>query len=68
MVDEYNNTVHRTIKMKPIDVTSEFYTEYNQDSNQNQPNFEFGDRVRISKDKNIFAKSYTQNWSAKLCC
>ena len=54
--------------MKPIDVTSEFYTEYNQDSNQNQPNFEAGDRVRISKDKNIFAKSYTQNWSAKLCC
>ena len=25
--DKYNNTVHRTIKMKPIDVTSDSYAE-----------------------------------------
>ena len=29
-----NNTVHKTIKMKPIDVTSGFYVEYNEDSNK----------------------------------
>ena len=34
MVNKYNNTVHRTIKMKPIDVTSDSYAEYNQDSNK----------------------------------
>ena len=25
IVNEYNNTVHRTIKMKPTDVTSDSY-------------------------------------------
>ena len=32
IVNEYNNTVHRTIKMKPVDVTSDSYAEYNEDS------------------------------------
>ena len=32
IVNKYNNTVHRTIKMKPIDVTSDSYPEYNEDS------------------------------------
>ena len=34
-IDKYNNTVNRTIKMKLIDVTSNFYAEYNEDSNEN---------------------------------
>ena len=63
IVNKYNNTVHRTIKMKPIDVTSDSYAEYNEDSNEKDPKFKVGDRVRISKYKNIFAKRYTQNWS-----
>ena len=49
-------TVHRTIKMKPIDVTSESYAEYNGDSNEKDPKCKVGDRVRISKYKNIYAK------------
>ena len=52
--DKYNNTVHRTIKMKPIEVTSDFYAEYNDD------------HVRISKYKTIFAQRYTQNWSKEV--
>ena len=63
IVNKYNNTVHRTIKMKPIDVTSDSYAEYNEDSNEKDPKFKVGDHVRISKYKNIFAKGYTQNWS-----
>ena len=47
--------------MKPIDVKSDFYAEYNEDSNEKYPKFKAGDRVRISKYKNIFAKGYTQN-------
>ena len=43
------NTVHRSIKMKPIDVTSNSYTEYNENSNKKDPNFKVGDHVRISK-------------------
>ena len=39
IVDKYNNTVHRIIKMKPVDVTSDFYAEYNEDSNEKHPKF-----------------------------
>ena len=66
IVNKYNNTVHRTIKMKPIDVTSDSYAEYNEDFNKKDPKFKVGDHVRISKYKNIFAKGYTKNWSEEV--
>ena len=62
IVDKYNNRVHRTIKMKPIDVISDSYAEYIEDSNITNPKFKVGDHVRASKYKNIFSKWYTQNW------
>ena len=31
IADKYNNTVHRTIKMKPIEVTGDYYSGYNED-------------------------------------
>ena len=34
IVDNYNNTYHRTIKMKPIDVKPDSYAEYNVGSNE----------------------------------
>ena len=49
--------------MKPTDVTSDFYAEYNEGSNEKDPKFRVCDRVRISKYKNIFAKGYTPNQS-----
>ena len=49
IVDKYNNAVHRTIKMKPIDVASDSYDEYSQDSNVTKPKFKVGDHVKISK-------------------
>ena len=54
IVDEYNNTVHRTVKL--TDVTSDCYAEYDEDSNEKDPKFNVGDHVRISKYKNIFVK------------
>ena len=66
IVNKYNNTVQRTIKMKPIDVTSDSYAEYNEDFNKKDPKFKVGDNVRISKYKNIFAKGYTPNWSEEV--
>ena len=66
IVNKCNNTAHRTIKMKPIDVTSNSYAEYSEDSNEKDPKFEVGDYVRISKYKSIFAKGYTQNWSEEV--
>ena len=61
IVNKYNNTVHRTIKMKPSDVTNNSYAEYNEDSSKKYPKFKVGDQVRISKYKNIFAKGYAPN-------
>ena len=37
IVNKCNNTVHKTIKMKPIDVTDDSYAEYNEDSNKKDP-------------------------------
>ena len=65
-VNKYNNTAHRSIKMKPIEVISDSYGEYNEDSNKNDPKFNVGDSVRISKCKNIFAEGCTQNWSEEV--
>ena len=61
IVNKYNNYYHRTIKMKPIDVTDDSYAEYNEDFNKKDPKFKVGDHVRISKYKNIFAKGYAPN-------
>ena len=58
IVDEYNNTYDKTIKMKPIDVKSDSFAEYNEEPNEKDPKFKVGDHVRISKHKNIFAKVY----------
>ena len=64
IVDKYNNTVHRTIKIKPTEVIDDYYVEYNEDtSNIKNPKFKVGDHVRIFKYKNIFAKGYIPNWS-----
>ena len=66
IVNKYNNRFHRTIKMKPIEVTSNSYAEWNENSNEKDSKFKAGDRVRISKYKNIFAKGYTQDWSEEV--
>ena len=63
IVNKYYNTVHKTIKMKPNNVTSGSYSEYIDDFNKKNPKFKVGDHVRISKYKNTFAKGYTPNWS-----
>ena len=39
IVDEYNNTFQITIKMKPADVKSDAYLQYNKDSNEIDPKF-----------------------------
>ena len=62
IVDEYDNTFHKTIKIKPIDIKLDSYSVYNVESNEKDPKFKAGDHVRISKYENIFAKVYTPNW------
>ena len=52
--------------MKPIDVQSDSFAEYNEESTGKDPKFKVGDHVRISKYKNIFAKGYAPNWSEEI--
>ena len=61
IVNKYNNTIHRTIKMKPIDVTSDSFAEYNEDSNNKNSKFKVGDNARISKYKIFLLKDIFQN-------
>ena len=58
--DEYNNTYHRTIKKKPVDIKDNTQIDFDEEVNNKDP--KFGDYVRISKYKNIFAKGYMPNW------
>ena len=66
VVNEYNNTKHSTIKMKLIDVGNNIKRVYIDEHNEKRSRFKVGDRVRISKFKNIFAKGYTPNWSTEI--
>ena len=61
--DDDNNTCHRTIKMKPVDVKNSTYLDFKKEVNDKDPKFKVVDHVRISKYKNIFANGYTPNWS-----
>ena len=58
IVGKYNNTYHKTIKMKPTDVKSDSFAQCNEESNEKD--------VRISKYKDIFAKGYAPNWSEEI--
>ena len=63
IVDEYNNTYHTTIKMKPIDVVDNTYINAAKEINNKDPKFKVGNHIGISKYKNIFAKGYMPNWT-----
>ena len=61
IVGEYNNTCHRTIKMKSVDVKDDTYIDFKKEVNDKDPNFKVDDHVRISKYENIVAKGYKTN-------
>ena len=66
IVNEYNNTKHNTIKMKPKDVENNNKRVYIDEHNEKDSRFKVGDRVRISKFENILAKGNTPNWSREI--
>ena len=66
IVDEYNDTYHTTIKMKPIEVKDNTHINTSKEINNKDPKFKVADHVRISKYKNIFAKGYMPNWSEEV--
>lgn len=74
LVDEYNGTRHRTIKMAPNDVCSEneqslLDTVYNYKKIvrvAENIKFKMGDHVRLSKYKNVFEKGYLPSWTTEI--
>ena len=65
VVNKCNNTKHSTIKMKPK-VVKHDKRVYIDEHNEKSARYNVGDRVRISKLKNIFAIGYTLNWSKEI--
>ena len=74
LMEKYNERIHRTIKMKPIDVNKTNEKEilsrirakkYYKINENKKPKFKIGDVVRISKEKHIFEKGYTPNWTTE---
>ena len=71
LLSDYNHRKHRTIGMRPIDVTSvvakQFLsTVYSHVKIAAPTMFKISDLVRISKFKAIFEKGYTPNWSTEI--
>lgn len=71
ILKEYNNTRHRTIKMKPKDVNPKnenrlLDSVFNRIKLFRFGKFKRGDFVRISKEKGIFSKGYLPNWSTEI--
>ena len=73
LVDQYNNTIHSSIKMT--------WKEAIRKENENKlwrnlypdfggktvtPKFSIGDNVRITKKKKTFDKGYTQRWTEEV--
>lgn len=72
LINNYNNHKHRTIRMKPASVTKDhepylrsLYDEYNQGSFP-KPKLKVGDRVRITKKKDVFENKYGRNWTREI--
>lgn len=74
VIDLYNNTIHRTIKIKPCEVTPQnaeniLKTRYKENNSLNTAHinkYKINDFVRISKYKSLFEKGYTPNWSTEI--
>ena len=62
VVNEYNNTKHNTIKMKPKDVKNDNKRVHIDEHNKKSARYNVDNRIRIS----IFAKGYTPNWSKEI--
>ena len=72
LIERYNNKVHRTIGMSPIEAIKDknrqivFDRIYKSYRDISKPKFKVGDRVRIYRWKKDFEKGYTPNWSKEI--
>ena len=74
LVKDYNNTKHSSIKMTPVEASEKknefkvWKTLYPNrlDILDINPKFSVGDKVRISKKKELFEKGYTTSWTEEI--
>ena len=75
LVKDYNNTVHTSIKMTPIEASKKkneltarrnLYPNRYKTHNLRAPKFSVGDEVRITKKKKVFEKGYTTRWTEEI--
>lgn len=72
MVKNYNETVHSSIKMTPIEASKKenenrtWYNLYSTPIAGQEPKYSVGDKVRITKKKGIFEKGYTPRWTEEI--
>ncbi|EFN68582.1 hypothetical protein EAG_09969, partial [Camponotus floridanus] len=71
LVAEYNTQKHRTIGMRPVDITPAIAekllnTVYSNVKIAAPAKFKEGDSVRVSKYKIIFVKGFTQKWTIEI--
>ena len=63
----YNNNIHSTINMKPVDASNNLDKfKYTFSFNSIKPKLKVGDYVRNADKRYIFSKGYTSNWNRKL--
>ena len=63
----YNNNIHSTINMTPVDASNNpDEVKYSFIYMNIKPKLKFGDYVRNADKRNIFSKGYTSNWNRKL--
>ena len=74
MVEEYNNTYHRSIKLTPSDarnpakyqhIRNVLYAKVNAQK-ATSPKFNVGDKIRITRKKGTFKKGFTPNWTEEV--
>ena len=74
ILNEYNNTIHSTIKMTPIqgslkeneDKIKEIFNEKHENIPYKKPKFKVNDKVRLLKLKTTFEKGYTHRWTNEI--
>ena len=47
IVKKYNNAYHRTDEMKPVDVNSKTYINFNEENNKKDPKFKVSDSFLV---------------------
>ena len=71
VIKKYNNTIHHSTKMTPIDASkrkneNEVYNNLQDKRKKQKPKYKLGDLVRTADKRNIFSKGDSTNWSNKL--